>query len=52
MASVGQRVKNFMRGPQGRKLVAQGQRQLKKPGTQQKLRRLAQRLTGRSFGSR
>ena len=52
MASVGQRVKAFMQGPQGRKLVARGQRQLQKPGTQQKLRQFAQRLTGRSVGSR
>jgi hypothetical protein len=48
MTSVGQRIKGFLNGPQGRKLMERGRRQAAKPSTQQKLRQFAERMTGRS----
>ena len=47
MASMTQRIRAFLNGPQGRRLVDQGQRQLSKPSNQQKLRRLLARFQQR-----
>ena len=41
------RIKKFMQSPQGRKLVDTGQRELKKPENQRKLRELASKFTKR-----
>jgi hypothetical protein len=41
------RIKKFMQSPQGKKLVDTGQRELKKPENQRKLRELASRFTKR-----
>lgn len=48
MTSMGQRIKGALSGPQGRKLIERGRRGAAKPSTQQKLRQLAQRITGRT----
>ncbi|RKR89893.1 hypothetical protein BDK92_4253 [Micromonospora pisi] len=48
MTTVAQRIKGFLSGPQGRKLMERGRRQAKKPSTQQKLRQFADRVRGRS----
>jgi len=48
VTSVTQRIKGLLSGPQGRKLMDRGRREMAKPGTQQKLRQFAQRMTGRS----
>ncbi|MGY0007461.1 hypothetical protein [Micromonospora sp. I033] len=47
MTSVGQRIKGILNSPQGRKIVDRGRREAAKPGTQQKLRQFAERMTGR-----
>lgn len=47
MPSFGQRIRAFLSSPQGRRMVAQGQRQLSKPENQQKLRALLARLQRR-----
>jgi hypothetical protein len=44
MASLSDRIKKFIDGPQGRKLIEAGQRQLAKPDNQRKLRDLASKL--------
>ena len=44
MVSALQKIKTFLRSPQGQRTVDQGRRQLAKPGTQQKLRQLAARF--------
>jgi hypothetical protein len=38
MASLTQKLRTFLAGPQGQKMIAQGRRQLAKPENQQKLR--------------
>jgi hypothetical protein len=43
MSSVLQRISAFLRSPRGRQLVERGRRELAKPSTQQKLRRLLAR---------
>ncbi|MGC1213076.1 MAG: hypothetical protein WA890_17645 [Micromonospora sp.] len=48
MSSVGDRIKGFWNSPQARKLMQSGRRQAAKPSTQQKLRQIADRMTGRS----
>jgi hypothetical protein len=48
MTSVAQRIKGFLNSPQGRKLMDRGRSEAKKPSTQQKLRQIAQRITGGS----
>jgi hypothetical protein len=48
MTSVTQRIKGFLSSPQGRKLMQAGRRQAAKPSSQQKLRQIAGRITGRS----
>ncbi|MGK5743311.1 hypothetical protein [Micromonospora sp. URMC 103] len=50
MTSVGQRIKGFLNSPQGRKMIDRGRRQAAKPGTQQKLRQFAERMSGRPSG--
>ena len=52
MASVTQRIKAFVNGPQGRRLMENARLRARKPSTQQKLRRLAGRITGRPSGRR
>ncbi len=47
MASITQRIQAFLRSPAGQRVVDQGRRQLAKPATQDKLRRLAGKLAGR-----
>ncbi|MBM0226182.1 MULTISPECIES: hypothetical protein [Micromonospora] len=47
MTSVTQRIKGLLNSPQARKLMQSGRRQAAKPSTQQKLRQLAGRMTGR-----
>jgi hypothetical protein len=48
MTSMAQRIKGVLNRPQGRRLMKRGRQQAATPGTQQKLRQLAQRITGRS----
>lgn len=50
MTSINERVKGLLNGPQARKLLQVGRRQAAKPGTQQKLRQIAERMTGRRGG--
>ena len=47
MATFAQRVRTFLEGPQGRRLVDQGRRQLAKPENQRRLRSLFTRLQNR-----
>lgn len=46
MASIVQRIKNFLNSPKGRQVVDRGRRELAKPGNQEKLRRLGSRFKG------
>ena len=41
-----QKVMRFLNGPSGRRVVERGRRELAKPANQEKLRRLASRVTG------
>jgi hypothetical protein len=52
MTSVAERIRGFLNSPQGRKLTQVGRRQAAKPKHQQKLRQIAERMTGRSFPRR
>ncbi|HYN95427.1 MAG TPA: hypothetical protein VES42_16385 [Pilimelia sp.] len=45
--SITQRIRQFLSGPQGQRLVERGRRELAKPSTQQRLRQLATRLRRR-----
>jgi len=47
MASIVQRIVNFLNSPKGRQAIARGQRELAKPENQAKLRRLTDRLRKR-----
>lgn len=47
MASMTQRIRAFLQGPTGRRLMAEGQRQITRPENQAKLRRLLTRFTQR-----
>jgi len=47
MASITDRIRNFLRSPQGQRLVRQGREQLNKPENQRRLRQLADRLRKR-----
>jgi hypothetical protein len=51
MPSLAERLQKFLASPQGKRLVAEGRRQLAKPENQNRLRRLLDRLRGR-HGSR
>ncbi|HEY0002164.1 MAG TPA: hypothetical protein VGB74_17055 [Actinoplanes sp.] len=46
MTSLTQRVRSFLGSPKGKRLVAEGRRQLAKPENQQRLRQLLQKLRG------
>jgi hypothetical protein len=47
MPTFQQRVRAFLAGPQGKRLIAEGQRQLAKPENQRRLRRLISRFRSR-----
>ena len=47
MPTLMQRLQMFLRSPQGRRLIQQGQQQLAKPENQAKARRLLAKLKGR-----
>jgi hypothetical protein len=47
MPTFTQRIRDFLSGPQGRRMIAQGQRQLAKPENQRRLRQLIARFRGR-----
>ena len=47
MATLMQRVRAFLNSPQGKRLIAEGQRQLAKPENQRKLRQLLARFRSR-----
>ena len=47
MPTIAQRISAFLRSPRGQQLVDRGRRELAKPSTQQKLRALVARLSGR-----
>jgi hypothetical protein len=47
MATLQQRVRAFLTGPQGKRLVAEGRRQLAKPENQRRLRQLISRFRSR-----
>lgn len=47
MPTLTQRLRTFLTGPQGQRLIAQGRRQLAKPENQQRLRQALTKLQGR-----
>jgi hypothetical protein len=47
MATLAQKLRAFLSGPQGRRMISEGQRQLAKPENQRKLRQLLDKLRGR-----
>jgi hypothetical protein len=47
MATLQQRLRAFLNSPQGKQLIAEGQRQLAKPENQRRLRRLIAKLQSR-----
>ncbi|GIG92842.1 hypothetical protein [Plantactinospora endophytica] len=47
MASLVQRIRMFLRSPQGRQIVERGRRELAKPSNQHRIRQIAARLRGR-----
>jgi hypothetical protein len=47
MTSLTQRLRDFLRSPQGKRLVAEGKRQIAKPENQHRLRQLLERFRGR-----
>jgi hypothetical protein len=47
MATLQQRIRAFLNSPQGKRLVAEGQRQLAKPENQRRLRELVTRFRSR-----
>jgi hypothetical protein len=47
MATMAQRIRAFINGPTGRRLITEGQRQAAKPENQARLRRLLSRFTKR-----
>ncbi|MER7169456.1 hypothetical protein ABT336_25780 [Micromonospora sp. NPDC000207] len=47
MSSLMHRITQFLRSPKGQQMVDRGRRELAKPANQQKLRQLANRLSGR-----
>ncbi|PRY30188.1 hypothetical protein [Pseudosporangium ferrugineum] len=47
MATLMQRLQQFLRSPQGQRVVQQGRRQLAKPENQARLRKLATRFQNR-----
>jgi hypothetical protein len=47
MATMQQRLRAFLSSPQGKRMIAEGQRQLAKPENQRKLRQLLARFRSR-----
>jgi hypothetical protein len=47
MATLQQRIRAFLASPQGKRLIAEGQRQLAKPENQRRLRQLVNRFRSR-----
>jgi hypothetical protein len=47
MATLQQRIRAFMNSPQGKRLIAEGQRQLAKPENQRRLREVVTRFRSR-----
>jgi hypothetical protein len=47
MATLQQRIRAFLNSPQGKRLIAEGQRQLAKPENQRRLRQLIARFRSR-----
>jgi hypothetical protein len=47
MATIAERIRAFLRSPQGQRLARQARDQLSKPENQRRLRQLAQRLRQR-----
>ena len=47
MPTLVQRLRTFLASPQGKQMIAEGQRQLAKPENQRRLRDLVTRLTSR-----
>jgi hypothetical protein len=47
MATMQQRLRAFLNSPQGRRLIAEGERQLAKPENQRRLQRLIARFRSR-----
>ena len=47
MATLQQRIRAFLNSPQGKRLIAEGQRQLAKPENQHRLRQLIARFRSR-----
>ena len=47
MTPLVRRISRFLQSPQGRTLVERGQRELAKPSTREKLRRIVARVSGR-----
>jgi hypothetical protein len=52
MASIVNRLKALARSPKGQRVIAQAQRELSKPGNQQKLRKFTDRFKGGGGGRR
>ena len=47
MPTLAQRLRTFLNSPQGKRLIAEGQRQLAKPENQRRLRQLVTRFRSR-----
>jgi hypothetical protein len=47
MATIIERIRAFLRGPQAQRLTRQARDQLRKPENQRRLRQIVQRLRGR-----
>jgi hypothetical protein len=47
MATLQQRIRAFLNSPQGKRLVAEGQRQMSDPENQRRLRQLINRMRSR-----
>jgi hypothetical protein len=47
MATVVKKLQNFLRSPQGKKVVDTGKRELKKPENQARVKKAFSRLTGK-----
>lgn len=42
------RIKGFLQSPRGKEMIQRGRSEMSKPATQQKLKELAQRVTGKT----
>jgi len=52
MASIMNRIMAFARSPKGKQAISKAQREMQKPGNQDKLRKLTGRLRGGGQGGR